>query len=383
MIIDVTRFINRKCIQKRFPTGIDRVDYQYLEHYAARSTALVRVKLFWFYLSHSKSQKLFKLLLENEKCALLKIFLVILQSVFEKKNISNKLLLNISHSGLHVKNYDMQIKRHKLRPVYFIHDLIPIRYPEYAGSGEEKRHTDRLKHVLAYAHGIIVNSHDTLEDIKLFAKEEERKMPPALVAHLGMSSDIRRHRDEILNSDYFVMLGTIEPRKNHWLMLHIWRDMVVSLGEHAPKLVIIGQEGWDSRHVIHMLTQSHKLKDHVIYDRSCSDTKLSQYLTHAKALLFPSFYEGYGIPLLEAISIGTPVIASDLPVFRELANNIPEYLNPLDVNAWAEMIIGYSQKDSKRRDAQLRRMKDFKPYVWKEHFLIVDEFIKKYEDHRE
>jgi glycosyltransferase involved in cell wall biosynthesis len=99
------------------------------------------------------------------------------------------------------------------------------------------------------------------------------------------------------------------------------------------------------------------------------------YLEHAQALLFPSFTEGYGMPVVEALALGLPVIASDLPVFREFAGQIPEYVAAGDAGRWAEAISHYATSNSSRRDAQLAKVKDFTAPTWARHFETVDELL--------
>jgi glycosyltransferase involved in cell wall biosynthesis len=173
------------------------------------------------------------------------------------------------------------------------------------------------------------------------------------------------------------MLGTIEPRKNHWMLLHVWRQLVETLGDAAPQLVIIGQRGWECENVVDMLERCAALQAHVTELSQCSDAELVTYLHHAQALLFPSFVEGYGMPLIEALALGVPVIASDLPVFRELAGEIPDYLNPLDGVRWMQLIVRYSQPDASARSAQLTRMQGFTTPDWAQHFVQVERLLAR------
>ena len=109
----------------------------------------------------------------------------------------------------------------------------------------------------------------------------------------------------------------------------------------------------------------------------CDDAALATWLHHAQALLFPSFAEGYGIPLVEALSLGTPVIASDLPVFHELAGEIPEYLDPMDGLAWKRLVLDYALPGSARRTAQLSRMAGWQAPTWQAHFEQVEAFMAR------
>jgi glycosyltransferase involved in cell wall biosynthesis len=258
-----------------------------------------------------------------------------------------------------------------------VHDLIPITYPEYSRQGERERHLARMNNVLAAASGVITNSQATLKKLVSFAESAGQPMPRSVVALLapGMSGISPGKRPMPL--PYFVILGTIEPRKNHWLLLQLWRGLVERLGQEAPRLVVIGQRGWECENVVDLLERCEHLKGFVVEHSICSDTELVTYLHHAQALLFPSFAEGYGMPLVEALALGVPVIASDLPVFREIAGEIPEYIDPLDGKRWSELVKEYAKPDSQLRIAQLRRIGDFKVPTWADHFAKVDALLEQ------
>jgi glycosyltransferase involved in cell wall biosynthesis len=95
-------------------------------------------------------------------------------------------------------------------------------------------------------------------------------------------------------------------------------------------------------------------------------------------LLFPSFVEGYGLPLVEALAANTPVIASNLSVFRELAGDIPDYLSPIDGLGWSRTIEDYSNNESAARAAQLDRMAGWSPPRWEDHFGLVDRWLGQF-----
>jgi glycosyltransferase involved in cell wall biosynthesis len=177
---------------------------------------------------------------------------------------------------------------------------------------------------------------------------------------------------------YFVMLGTIEGRKNHLLILNLWAEMARRLGRACPQLVVIGQRGWESEQACDMLDRSEAIRGHVIELSRCNDAQLAAYMSNARALLFPSFVEGYGLPLVEALAAGTPVIASNLSVFRELAGEIPDYLSPVDGLGWSQAIEAYASDDSPARAAQLARMVGWGPPRWQDHFTLVERWLAQF-----
>jgi glycosyltransferase involved in cell wall biosynthesis len=232
---------------------------------------------------------------------------------------------------------------------------------------------------LKHASGLIMNSQATLDSLAAEADRAGLNMPPTVIARLasGVTKTAQRASTlRPLQTPYFVMLGTIEPRKNHWFILHVWRRLVEQLGAAAPKLVVIGRRGWECENVIDMLERCQSLKGVVIEEAHCSDEQLHGYLQHAQALLFPSFVEGYGMPLAEALALKVPVIASDLDVFHEIADDIPDYLDPLDGPGWIARIQAYAQPDSAERHAQLHRIERFREPTWAEHFEHVDAFLE-------
>jgi glycosyltransferase involved in cell wall biosynthesis len=171
-------------------------------------------------------------------------------------------------------------------------------------------------------------------------------------------------------------VGTIEGRKNHRLLLEIWSRLIDRLGAETPRLLIIGQRGWEAEDVFRLLDANEKLRDHVVELSNCADEEVARHLASARALLFPSDAEGYGLPLIEAIGMGVPVIASDLPVFREIAGDIPMFLSAGDDEAWERAILDYVNPSCEDRLRQLRLGSTFCLPDWDSHFAGVERCIE-------
>ncbi len=178
-----------------------------------------------------------------------------------------------------------------------------------------------------------------------------------------------------LESPYFVCVGTIEPRKNHLLLLNLWRQLAADHGSLAPRLVLIGQRGWETGSAIDMLDRCPALRGLVIERNHLADSEMTRLLAGARALLLPSFAEGFGFPMIEALGRGVPVLCSDLAALRENGGAVPEYLDPLDARAWREAILEYQADQSPRRQAQLRRLSGWTATGWADHFAAVDALL--------
>lgn len=379
MLIDVSRLLDRALLG-RHPTGVDRVGLAYVRHFRGRAQALVRFAGRWIVFGETDSKRLFDGLLTPDagfarysRCLVGKTY-----AFNWKRPASGSILLNTGHSGLDDANYGERSLRYGLRPLFFLHDLIPVAFPEYGRPGEAEKHCRRLKTMFKTAHGLIVNSAVTGSELEAYAAALGITVPQWITAHLA-TPDFPSPADERpMPQPYFVMLGTIEPRKNHLFLLNLWRQLTGTLGQSTPRLVLIGQRGWECEQVVDMLERCETLKGVVIEISNCDDTALATWLFHAQALLFPSFAEGYGIPLVEALSLGTSVIASHLAVFRELAHDIPDYLDPLDGVGWRQAVLDYSEAQSPRRAAQKARMAGWRAPTWDAHFEKVDDFMARH-----
>jgi len=376
ILIDVTRLVHR-FRQKRLPTGVDRVALAYVRHYGHRARAVIRFAGNSWVIPVAQSARLFAWL--NSPVSPLSAVSIIVSGIVagwrDKQPSAGHILFNTSHSGLEKTTYPAMLRKMGVRPLFVIHDLIPVTHPEYSREGEREKHLLRVEHILDLAVGVIANSQATLNDLSQFAQASNRSVPLSTVGLLAPGMAKMQVNERPLLRPYFVILSTIEPRKNHVMLLQVWRQLVERSSDGAPHLVVIGQRGWKCQNVVDILERCTALKGFVTELNNCSDQDLVTYLHHSQALLFPSFAEGYGMPLIEALALGVPVIASDLPVFREIAADIPDYVDPLDGKRWGELIAEYTLTNSAHRTAQLVRMENFNPPCWTDHFAQVDAML--------
>ncbi|WP_412022432.1 glycosyltransferase family 4 protein [Burkholderia cepacia] len=377
--LDITRLYRRLLGNKR-PTGVDRVSLAYIAHYGDNARAVLSENGFYIILSQKDSASAFESLLTQTPPKLGRLGLVIARSIATLPFVARPaagVLLHTAHSGVESARYFGSLSKHGIGVAFMVHDLIPLTHAEYARAGTPAVHARRIDTALAHATGIIANSHATRASLDEYAARTSQSTPPVATAHLAPAiTDRGEVGPSPIPSPYFVMLGTIEPRKNHWLMLQVWRRLVEQQGADAPKLVIVGRRGWECENVIDMLERCAELRNVVIEKGDCTDAELYGLLKHARALLFPSFAEGYGMPLAEALALNVPVLASDLPVFREIAGDIPDYLDPLDGPGWLAQIQHYAAQPSNARDTQLARIPTFREPTWTQHFETVDAFLR-------
>lgn len=377
LLLDVTRLIWRRWVG-RFPTGIDRVCIAYLDRYRGQAQAVIQHRGLRRILSEATSDRLFDMLQSPGKTVRGDLARLIgRERLRSSKRLAGRArpYLNVGHTALHDRRYLAWTMTADVRPVYMIHDLIPITHPEYCRAGEAQRHAQRVRNMLVSGSGIIGNSQATLDSLCSFAETAGMITPTMIAAPLGTNLD--RTVTDVPPTDRptFVMLGTIEARKNHLLLLQIWARLVRASGLEAPRLLVIGQRGWECEQVFNLLDRSEILRGGVIEVGHCTDAEIDVHLRGAKALLFPTLVEGYGLPLIEALASGTPVIASDLPVFHEIGQEVPDFVDPIDGPAWQTAIEDYARPDSAARAAQIARLAAYRPPCWADHFASVDAWL--------
>jgi glycosyltransferase involved in cell wall biosynthesis len=375
-LLDVSRLIWR-LRSARLPTGIDRVCLEYVANFGTRSQAVVQFKGRIFVLSPRASDRLFALILrggEGLRPRLMALALRSLSGVARAPARPGMTYLNVGHTGLHERALPAWIHANAVRAIYLIHDLIPITHPQFCREGEARKHIARIENALKSAAGIIGNSQATLDEVAAFASERGLPMPPSIAAWIRGYRPGEMVEPTRLERPHFITVGTIEGRKNHILLLRIWHRFAAEMGKEAPILVIVGQRGWKSEAVTSSLDDAEVFGGSVLELGRCGDIELRGLLAGARALLMPSFAEGFGLPIIEALEAGTPVIASDLAVYREVVGGIPTYLDPLDEGAWEAAIRAFLGSSSERV-RQLQAIPGFAPPEWPRHFETVERWL--------
>jgi glycosyltransferase involved in cell wall biosynthesis len=269
--------------------------------------------------------------------------------------------LNVSQYPLSRPTYFRWLReRPDVKPVFMIHDLLPIEYPEFFRKDSVERHARRLKVFAEIAAGAIVSTPAVAEALLAHLKGLGRKTLPLLVQPLPVSRIFhgpREHDEGLAAQPYFIICGTIEPRKNHLLVFNLWRELARLFGPATPKLIVAGARGWENENIVDMLERCPAIRDHVIEASGLSTPSLKRLINNARAVLMPSFAEGYGLPVAEALTAGTPVLASDLPSLRMMDASAITRLDPVDGLGWLDAICRLVEEpahwDQARRDRPL------------------------------
>jgi glycosyltransferase involved in cell wall biosynthesis len=284
-----------------------------------------------------------------------------------KRHFSNgALYLNTGHSNLTKRVFASFAKVRNAQKIVLIHDFIPLDWPDHQRARTVEQFEKRIRVVSRYADGLICNSQQTLDDCERHMGGVGR-MPPAMVAHLGVDMpDLPNVDLPDVPLPYVITIGTIEPRKNHAFLLDLWQDW-----PEAPHLLICGNRGWKNEDVFARLDSARLSGAKISELNGLSDAQLMGLLKGAKAALFPSLAEGFGLPQVEALSLGVPIICGELDIYREVLGEFPVYASLSNAYIWRTEIEKMLQKDSNTSGQVGISLAEYAPPQWDAHFNLV------------
>lgn len=263
------------------------------------------------------------------------------------------------------------------KSIITIHDAVPWRYVSVLSVGMKYYCkpilTFFIKQKKPY---IITDSEFSKNEISSLLHIEKGKIS---TVYIGKNKSFRKSDNESIDkikkkfnitSNYLIVLGTIEPRKNLDRLLLAYEKIA---GKISESLVIVGRHGWQKE-----LKISKKIRDRVILTGFVQDSDLIPLISGARAFLFPSFYEGFGLPLIEAQSCGIPCIISNKTSLPEIAGDSVSYFDPFDIDSIAESIEKTLANPDKLIELSQKGFTNALKYSWincaKQSFLIYAKF---------
>lgn len=171
---------------------------------------------------------------------------------------------------------------------------------------------------------------------------------PVVGVPLGVDNafvaDVPTSGNDALSEEPFILtVGTVEPRKNLATLMKAYSALAAA-NDDAPRLVIVGRQGWGRKPEV-----AAHVRERVTYLHNVSDGELRNYYQRCVLFVFPTMYEGYGLPLVEAMANGAVCVASDLAVLREVAGDGAEFVEPLDATAWTDTLASLLRDVPRRR----------------------------------
>lgn len=234
--------------------------------------------------------------------------------------------------AIHFPDYQIPVLRRLPRTVMTIHDLVAFRYPELfpAAMGRVKR--ELMRRSAARVDRIIVPSQATREDVLAILGGDPTKIRviPHGVRQPGRADAVSGHP-----RPYFLAVGTIEPRKNFSRLIAAYALLRDRLGADLPDLLIAGGRGWLYQEIL-AEPWRRGVADHVHFLQYVSDDRLATLYRHCVAVVYPSLYEGFGLPVVEAMAAGAPVVCSARGALAEVSRGAAVWVDPEDPESIAD-----------------------------------------------
>lgn len=235
----------------------------------------------------------------------------------------------------------LELKRvYGFRFVMTVHDLIPIYASETCDQGTTKVFKKFLNQAYRYTDAFLSVSENTAKDIKKYANRIGVETPPVHVAKNGshFNDFIAEENTEIIDieslgvsGDYVLFVSTIEGRKNHQLMFEVWRNMI-DAGVDVPTLVCVGRNGWRAEEFLNNLVSTNYLNDRIKLLSDISDAELARLYQDCLFTVYPSLYEGWGLPVGESLAKGKICVTCNNSSLPEVAGEYGVYIDPNDVH---------------------------------------------------
>lgn len=229
------------------------------------------------------------------------------------------------------------------RHVITVHDLNFVHYPQFLTAESHRYYAEQISWAVNHADHIIADSEHTRQDLigelgvspmqvttVHLAADPSFRTAAASTSQPEIQSTLDRHG---LQTGFILFVGTIEPRKNLPLLLEAYATLREQYGIEN-QLVIAGRKGWLYDEVFKKI-DALALHEHVRHIQSAGDDELAHLYLSAGLLALPSHYEGFGLPVLEAMHCGCPVISSDRASLPEVVGKAGILLPPSDPDAWA------------------------------------------------
>lgn len=176
------------------------------------------------------------------------------------------------------------------------------------------------------------------EMIELMGIDEARIIVTPLAPPLNFcipEGTVLKNFQKKVPDDFFLYLGNLEPRKNLLMLLEAYKKFADESNHSIPKLVLAGEASWLSQPIFDKV-QALNLDKEVIFPGYVAESDLANWYASARAFLYPSKYEGFGLPVIEAMAMGTPVIASNAASIPEVTGDVATLIHPDDTQQWAQ-----------------------------------------------
>lgn len=260
---------------------------------------------------------------------------------------------------------------HKFHYCTIVHDIIPILFPHFVVPDRVEILTRYFGELTRLADYAMCNSQATRRDWRAYCARSEIDMPSHV---FPLGSDLPPGKQsgetelpEVLQGKRFALfVSTVEPRKNHRTLYEAWDRCIRSktVDPAHDRLVFVGSRGWAIDDLMREMAANPATRDTILYLNHVPDALLSLLYRQCALALFPSFYEGYGLPVAEALGHAKPCISSNAGALPEIGGDLVLRLDPKDTIGWAAAIARYLTSSEELANWTARIRANYRPVTW-------------------
>ena len=279
------------------------------------------------------------------------------------------------------------LRRHSpVAIVPFVHDVIAAKYPHYFGPNGQPQFWPWAMTAVATADLILVNSNHTAGDVRWFAGANSLHVPPIEVVRLGDEdlAHVPTHHLKgvagLTPADRFALVCcTVEVRKNHRLLYEVWRRLLATHGPtRTPKLICVGRVGWMVQELMDQLRADPHTREHVILLENVDDAGLAWLYKHCLFTLYPSLYEGWGMPVGEGLAAGKFAVVSNSSSIPEIGGDLVDYHDPVDALGCLAAVERAAFDDAYRARREARIRAEYRGTSW---YACARQIVERLERH--
>lgn len=273
------------------------------------------------------------------------------------------------------------LKNNNYRIFTLVYDIIPILYPQYCKQDTVYKFLSYLTGVLKYTDVILTNTENTKKDIEKLITATNIKDKKIEILPLGADFLLNNdEQDETVRKDavnatnngkYILTVGTIEPRKNHQYLLDYFDKYC---DKQNINLIIAGRQGWNVASFMKRLKTHPAYGKRIFFIEKANDATINYLYINAFMFVFPSYYEGYGLPVIEALSRGVLTVVSDIGVFKEIGKKYCDYISLDNVASLGDIVSKYLN-DEKYLEIRKKEIASFNIPRWDETIKMLDKII--------
>jgi glycosyltransferase involved in cell wall biosynthesis len=260
-----------------------------------------------------------------------------------------------------------------LRLAAVCQDLIPVKFPQFfPRDGFVERYRAYADFLVGEVDLLIAISNSTRADLVEHARGRGGVRGRLETVQLGADFDAARNAErpaaltELGPAGFVLSVSTIQSRKNFDLLYRLWRRFAEQEVANLPKLVIVGQPGFGSADLLHQIAADPIAAPVIAVLHHISDSELAWLYRNCRWTLYPSFYEGWGLPISEGLAHGKYCLASETSSLPEAGQGLVLHLDPLDFAAWAEAVVELIREPGKLAALEARIRAGYRPVTWRQ-----------------